>query len=99
MDRAMQTEHSVVGSFIRVEDSMDNLQLKISLLDHVCNIMGIKEKAKLDPKATLGDLGLDSMMAAEIGNVFENEFHMAMTPQEIRKFTIEKISEGFSSSD
>lgn len=98
MDRAMQTAHSVVGSFIRVEDSMDNLQLKISLLDHVCNIMGIKEKAKLDPKATLGDLGLDSMMAAEIGNVFENEFHMAMTPQEIRRFTIEKISEGFSTS-
>ena len=77
---------------------MDNVQLKISLLDHVCNIMGIKEKSKLDPKVTLGDLGLDSMMAAEIGNVFENEFQMAMTPKDIRALTIEKISQGFASN-
>ena len=94
----MQTDHSVVGSFIRVEDTMNVLQLKVSLLDHVCNVMGIREKSKLDPKVTLGELGLDSLMATEIGNIFENEFQMAMTGKDIRALTIEKISSGFKES-
>jgi len=58
--------------------------------------MGVKNRANLEPKATLADLGLDSMMATEIGNVFENEFHVAMTAKDIRALTIEKISEGIS---
>ena len=95
MDRAMQAPYPVVGSFIRVEEHRDNVKIKISLLDHVCNIMGIK-KSKLDPKMNLGELGLDSLMAAEIGNIFENEFHMALAPKEIRALTIEKISQGIS---
>ncbi|KAJ6222215.1 hypothetical protein RDWZM_000760 [Blomia tropicalis] len=86
----------VVGSFIRVEDNLSSTKVKISLIDHVCNIMGIKNKSKLDPKATLADLGLDSMMATEIGNVFENEFHVALTAKDIRAMTIEKITQGIS---
>lgn len=67
----------------------------MSLLDLICNVMGIKDKNKLDPKSTLSDLGLDSMMATEIGNIFENEFHMAFTAKDIRAMTIEKITNGF----
>lgn len=91
----MQSPHAVVGSFVKVEDNLDDVSTeKISLLDHVCNIMGIKNKSKLEPKATLADLGLDSMMATEIGNVFENEFQVALTAKDIRAMTIEKITKG-----
>lgn len=97
MDRMIQSNYSVCGSFIRVETNVEKSDVKISLLDLVCNVMGIKDKTKLEPSSTLSDLGLDSMMASEIGNIFENEFHVALTAKDIRAMTIEKITKGFES--
>lgn len=92
MDRIIQSDHSVTGSFVRVEQNLKVSDNKTSLLDHVCNVMGIKNKNKLDPSSTLADLGLDSMMATEIGNIFENKLHIALTSKDIRAMTVGKIT-------
>lgn len=64
-----------------------------NLVDAIMHVLGIKDPSKVSDEATLGDLGLDSLMAVEIRQYIEREYDMTLNIQEIRSLTIAKIRE------
>ncbi|UYV71847.1 FASN [Cordylochernes scorpioides] len=65
----------------------------VSLKDTVAHILGIKDLSKVDFKASINDLGLDSLMGVEIKQTLSRNFELDLTIQEIRKMTFEKLGE------
>ncbi|GLH12917.1 Uncharacterized protein GBIM_17572 [Gryllus bimaculatus] len=68
----------------------------------VASIMGFKDKKKVSSNVPLADLGLDSMMGAEIQQGLEREFGITLTPLEIRDITfsqLEKLSGNIGSNE
>jgi acyl carrier protein len=54
-------------------------------------IPGIKDFASLDMFLSLGDYGIDSLMAMELGRILERDFTLSLTLQEIRSLCIRDI--------
>lgn len=61
------------------------------LVRQICHILGVKDHTKLDPGTTLGDLGLDSLMAVEIRQGLERDYDMVLSAQEVRQLRIKDI--------
>lgn len=58
---------------------------------------GIKDVKTVNKQTTLGDLGMDSLMGAEIKQALERHFDILLSAQEIRTLTfasLESISAG-----
>ncbi|OQV25865.1 Fatty acid synthase [Hypsibius exemplaris] len=66
-------------------------QDKSYLPQAVAKIMGIKDFASLDMFLSLGDYGIDSLMAMELGRILERDFNLSLTLQEIRSLCIRDI--------
>lgn len=66
---------------------------KGDLVSAIFHVLGIKDSSKVSDAATLGELGLDSLMAVEIRQYIEREYDMTLNMQEIRALTIGKIRE------
>lgn len=73
--------------------SGDSQGEKRDLVDAIMHVLGIKDASKVSDQATLGELGLDSLMAVEIRQYIEREYDMTLNIQEIRALTIAKIKE------
>ena len=65
----------------------------MSLLKTVSHILGIRDPASLDPLTTLGDLGMDSLMAVEIRQGLERDHDMVLSAHEVRGLRIKDIQE------
>jgi len=61
------------------------------LVGAIMHVLGIKDASKVHDESTLGELGLDSLMAVEIRQYIEREHDMTLNIQEIRSLTIERI--------
>ena len=46
----------------------------------------------MSQNASLGDLGLDSLMAVEIRQTLEREVDLVLSPEDIRDLTLAKIA-------
>uniref|UniRef100_A0A6G1SKN2 Fatty acid synthase n=2 Tax=Aceria tosichella TaxID=561515 RepID=A0A6G1SKN2_9ACAR len=66
---------------------------KGDLVKTILHVLGIKDPSTVDPNCTLGELGLDSLMAVEIRQALEREYDIVLTVQEIRGLTINRIRE------
>lgn len=69
---------------------------------HLCLCSaGIKDTKNLNMTSTLAELGMDSLMGAEIKQALERGFDLVLSVGEIRNLTMEKLLEiqGGSSSD
>ena len=64
---------------------------KRDLVQQIGHILGIKDINTCDQNLTLGELGLDSLMAVEIKQCVERDFNFSLSAAEIRGLTIEKI--------
>lgn len=85
-------------SVLPVNRSADGSGERGNLVDAIMHVLGIKDQSKVSDDSTLGDLGLDSLMAVEIRQYIEREYDMTLNIQEIRSLTIAKIRE-ISDSD
>ena len=54
-------------------------------------LAGIKDFATLDMFLSLGDYGIDSLMAMELGQVLERDFDLSLTLQEIRSLCVRDV--------
>lgn len=59
-------------------------------------ILGIKDVNAVNAQSTLADLGMDSLMGAEIKQMLERNYDFVLSAQEIRNLTFAHLSE-FSS--
>lgn len=54
------------------------------LMSAVARILGIGDPSSLSPDATLGDLGLDSLMGVEMKQLLERNFDLVLSMRDIR---------------
>lgn len=66
---------------------------QVSLLDAVANILGIKDTKNINVSATLADLGMDSLMGAEIKQTLERNYDLVLSVGEIRTLTVKRLQE------
>lgn len=66
---------------------------KLSLVNSVLKVMGIRDLKTISPYATLAELGMDSLMSVEIKQILEREFDVFLTSEELRMMTFGKFQE------
>lgn len=94
MDILLQQPHSVVASMVLADKHKGGAGgSQVSLTDAVANILGIKDSATVAPSASLADLGMDSLMGAEIKQTLERNYDLVLSAQEIRALTFGRLVE------
>lgn len=85
---------AVASSMVKVNTNRNSMGVgKGDLLGTVCHILGIKDPSTLDPNCTLGELGMDSLMAIEIKQGLEREFDIVLSTQEIRQMSVKQLKQ------
>lgn len=94
MDTFLQQPNAVVASMVLAEKRKGTAGgSTVSLTDAVANILGIKDASNVTPSATLADLGMDSLMGAEIKQTLERNYDLVLSAQEIRALTFGRLVE------
>lgn len=63
----------------------------VGLVSSIANILGLKDTKNVSDSATLADLGMDSLMGAEIKQTLERNFDTVLSAAEIRMLTFGKL--------
>jgi fatty acid synthase len=93
LDRFLQTKCPVCLSYVKAEKAGNSSGENVDLLRMVSRIFGIKDISALDPFASLGSLGIDSLIAVEMKQLLERATGSSMTVKEIRDVTIATLIE------
>lgn len=92
IDIFLQQPHPVLSSMI-IADKRVEIGTKISVVEAVANIMGIKALESINPSVTLADLGMDSLMGTEIKQTLERNYDLILSALEIRTLTFGKLQQ------
>ncbi|XP_037959865.1 fatty acid synthase [Teleopsis dalmanni] len=101
LDLFLQQPHPVLSSMVVAEKRKSEQSGGVSLVASIANVLGLRDIKNVQDAATLGDLGMDSLMSAEIKQTLERNFDIVMTAQEIRQLTfgaLKKLSGGGDTS-
>ena len=82
---------SVLSSIVLADHKMTIGSGEDDLLKVICHVLGVKDPSTLDPHSTLGDLGMDSLMAVEIRQGLERDYDVLLTAQEVRSLKISDL--------
>ncbi|KAK9502678.1 hypothetical protein O3M35_011399 [Rhynocoris fuscipes] len=93
MDVFLQQMYPVVASMVLAEKRKSQEGSQISLVDSVKNILGIKDAKSVNTSSSLADLGMDSLMGAEIKQTLERNYDIVLSAAEIRSLTFGKLIE------
>lgn len=95
MDNFLQQPHPVLASMVLAEKrrGAGDAASQVGLLDAVGNILGIKDVKTVNAQCTLADLGMDSLMGAEIKQTLERSYDLVLSAQEIRGLTFGRLTE------
>ena len=93
LDHFLVSNHTVVSSIVKVTTKKTTGLGKGDILGTITHILGIKDPSSLDPNSTLGELGMDSLMAIEIKQGLERDYDLIMSTQEIRGMKIKDLKE------
>ncbi|XP_060080138.1 fatty acid synthase-like [Ylistrum balloti] len=94
LDNFLNQPHPVMSSFVlaeKVNQRSKGESSKKNLVDAICNILGVKDRSTLDSNASLGDLGLDSLMGVEVKQTLERDFDLTLPMREIRQLSVSKL--------
>lgn len=99
MDIFLQQPHPILSSYVlgNKNKSAENAN-KISLVQAVANILGIKTVELVNVNITLADLGMDSLMGTEIKQTLERNYDVVLSALEIRNLTFDKLGKLDNSS-
>lgn len=94
IDTFLQQPHPVLASMVLAEKRRGGGDAnQVSLTDAVANILGIKDTKTVSGSSTLADLGMDSLMGAEIKQTLERSYDLVLSAQEIRGLTFGRLQE------
>lgn len=93
LSKLLASPFSVCLSILQADRRSFSAGKKGDLVKTILHVLGIKDPSTVDPNCTLGELGLDSLMAVEIRQALEREYDIVLTVQEIRALTINRIRE------
>lgn len=91
MDIFMQQPHAVLSSMVVAEKRKPDGASGVSLVGCVANILGLKDLKNVPDQASLADLGMDSLMGAEIKQTLERNYDVVMSATEIRQLSFGKL--------
>ncbi|KAG5679912.1 hypothetical protein PVAND_009448 [Polypedilum vanderplanki] len=83
---------SVVSSMVVAEKKSSGIS-KGNIVETVMNIMGIRDIKSISLETTLSEMGMDSLMAVELKQIFDREFDINFSMQELRTLNFLKIME------
>lgn len=83
--------HAVAASMVLADKRRAAAAPQQDLLHAVANILGIKDPTKVSDSANLAELGMDSLMGAEIKQTLERGYDVVLGVQEIRGLTFSKL--------
>ncbi|XP_026499944.2 fatty acid synthase [Vanessa tameamea] len=83
--------HAVAASMVLADKRRAAAAPQQDLLHAVANILGIKDPSKVSDSANLAELGMDSLMGAEIKQTLERGYDVVLGVQEIRGLTFAKL--------
>lgn len=89
LERLLTYPNSVILSMVR--GGSRKIYSSGDVMKSVFHILGIKDSHTLDPKTTLGELGMDSLMAIEVQQALDQNFNVSMTSKEIRQLKISDL--------
>ncbi|KAJ1529566.1 hypothetical protein ONE63_006337 [Megalurothrips usitatus] len=93
MDVFLQQPQPVLASMVLAAKRRGgSKESTVSAVDAIANILGIKDAKTVSPSQTLADLGMDSIMGAEVKQVLERNYDIVLSAQEIRGLTMGKLS-------
>ncbi|XP_063382180.1 fatty acid synthase-like [Cydia fagiglandana] len=82
---------AVVSSMVLADQRRSQEKPAQNLVHALANVLGIRDVNKMSSTATLTELGLDSLMLAEIKQVLERNYDVVLGAQEIRALTFTKL--------
>lgn len=95
LDVFLQQSQPVLASMVLAEKRKGGAGAagQASPIDAVAHILGIKDTKNIDESASLADLGMDSLMGAEIKQTLERNHDLVLSIAEIRVLTVKKLRE------
>lgn len=84
MDSILCLNHPIVYSFVKGEVEFQKIVQSEDVGEAIARILGISDLLTVNPHLNLGDLGLDSLMAIEIGQTLERDFGLILTLKDLR---------------
>uniref|UniRef100_A0A1B0B9K0 Fatty acid synthase n=1 Tax=Glossina palpalis gambiensis TaxID=67801 RepID=A0A1B0B9K0_9MUSC len=92
LDTLLSAPDAIVASMVVAEKRLGSSD-SASIIETVMNIMGIRDIKSVSLGTTLSEMGMDSLMAIEIKQTLERNFDLALTPQDLRALTFQKLQE------
>ncbi|XP_063827966.1 fatty acid synthase [Ostrinia nubilalis] len=83
--------HAVAASMVLADKRRGPAAPAQDLVHVVANVLGIKDPGKVSDGANLAELGMDSLMGAEIKQTLERGYDVVLGAQEIRALTFAKL--------
>ncbi|XP_017858729.1 PREDICTED: fatty acid synthase [Drosophila arizonae] len=93
IDLFLQQPHPVLASMVVAEKRKSDQSAGVSLIATISNILGLRDTKNIQDAASLADLGMDSLMGAEIKQTLERNFDIVLSTQEIRQLTFGALKE------
>ena len=90
LDRFMQSSSPVLSSIVKADLENERDKSEDEVLHQLCNHLGIDRRPGDE---TLGDVGLDSMMAVEIQQRLERDYDITLALSDIKKITVGELKE------
>ncbi|XP_074596262.1 fatty acid synthase-like [Brevipalpus obovatus] len=102
LNRTLGCLKSIISSMVMSEDKKLSTGSSTDIFESISHILGITNFPTSDQDITLGELGMDSLMAIEVQQTLERNSEISMTTKEIRQLKIKdlvKLSKQLKSSN
>ena len=92
LDVALQQNLPIVSSTVVAErKNVRKLQAGGLLLSRLANIFGINDMDSVSPSKKLSELGMDSLVAIELGQILERDYDLQLSKAHLRSLTINDL--------
>ncbi|KAI1283698.1 Fatty acid synthase [Halotydeus destructor] len=91
LDHLMARSDAVVTSYVSASPETIGAEGPTDIFKMVSSVMGIKDLATVDPTATLGKLGIDSLITVEIKQLIERSLNVSYSLKQVRDLTVSDL--------
>lgn len=93
LDQLLTAPQAVVSSIVVADKKNAAPASQLTLIDHVLQIMGLRDIKAVPKSTSLGDVGMDSLMVVEIKQLMERIHDVFFTTQQLHSLTIGELEE------
>ncbi|XP_063380019.1 fatty acid synthase-like [Cydia fagiglandana] len=91
LEKLLLMPHAVASSIVHADKRLTRDQPAQDIVQAVANVLGIRDVNKVSSTATLVELGLDSLMVAEIKQVLKRGYDLVLGVQDVRALSFGRL--------